>query len=634
MHKLTLPLIRGLLLIALLSLAACQTDSSGWRWQAAEGGLPQRIITQAVIAHPDEAAHLWAGHYTTNGLSTSTDGGQTWQAVGEAFGQTPVYDLLFVDRVLWAATGNGVFSSADKGQSWQQRSTAPLVFALAADAGGTVYAGLGKFGLLVRPAGTDTWQTLTDHPALSTVPVLSVSVSPNGQIIHAGTSGRGVFSSRDGGQTWRQAFEAAYAPNLAMDPNQPLSALASLRDRLAFTADGGQTWQVLPLAWTAEEVFSLLWLADGRIYAGTGGGHIYAGQIGEQEWTQGGQGIPDGVSVLDLAPARDRLLAGTWTGVYAASGHNQPWQQLSAAFGASAPLDLLTTGSGLLLASQDGLFRWQPEAEIWQPVAVDGPPGGVSTLAAAPEVGAWYAAMADRSLYRSPDGQQTWIDTQTDLVSRARRLLVDPTDPNHLYMLAVWERMYESKDGGLSWRAHWDGLGITTEAISLALDPADPDTVYLGSERGLHRSDQGGAAWQPVAPSLANQTILAIAVNPAPTGTSMVYMGATRGVYKSDDRGDTATQWGTGLEDISAMALLFHPQHPELVFAGTAYAGVYQSIDGGAHWQPIGPADLSAETIEAMAWGPSDDLFVITPYSIWRGVFDLDLAQMSSIEGQ
>jgi hypothetical protein len=71
-----------------------------------------------------------------------------------------------------------------------------------------------------------------------------------------------------------------------------------------------------------------------------------------------------------------------------------------------------------------------------------------------------------------------------------------------------------------------------------------------------------------------------------------------------------------------------------LVFAGTAYAGVYQSIDGGAHWQPIGPADLSAETIEAMAWGPSDDLFVITPYSIWRGVFDLDLAQMSSIEGQ
>ena len=79
--------------------------------------------------------------------------------------------------------------------------------------------------------------------------------------------------------------------------------------------------------------------------------------------------------------------------------------------------------------------------------------------------------------------------------------------------------MYESGDGGQHWRARWAGLGVTTEAISLARDPLDPLTLYLGAFEGLYRSRYGGQDWQSVGHALDGQTVLALAVRPAPGGS-------------------------------------------------------------------------------------------------------------------
>lgn len=110
-------------------------------------------------------------------------------------------------------------------------------------------------------------------------------------------------------------------------------------------------------------------------------------------------------------------------------------------------------------------------------------------------------------------------------------------------------------------------------------------------------------------------------------GNSLLYIGATRGLCRTSDGGDSlqfcnpeAQSWGCGLEQISVTAVLADPDHPQRLYADTAYHGVYQSLNGGYTWQPIGPAGLSGDLIASLAWGPAGELFVAAEGGVWRGV--------------
>jgi photosystem II stability/assembly factor-like uncharacterized protein len=310
----------------------------------------------------------------------------------------------------------------------------------------------------------------------------------------------------------------------------------------------------------------------------------------------------------------------------------------------------------LLLGTRAGLFRWSPDERRWTKVTLqhpqtgDAPPGGVTVLRAGPtNPRVIYAGTAASGLYRtSPSrvpgggdgGGENWARVPADLEVGVRDLAVSPVDENHLYMVAAWERVYQSKDGGRSWQAQWTGLDFSTEIVSLAVDPLNPATLYLGDEAGLYRSRYAGEDWQTVGRPLDGQTILTIQARPlaadhtrqapqretnalpldAEDQAGVLYIGATRGVYRSFDRGQTVERWGEGLEDISVTAFLFDPDDARGVYAGTAYTGLYHSPDEGETWKPIGgPPELMDDIIEGMAWGPGGELFVIASGGVWVG---------------
>jgi photosystem II stability/assembly factor-like uncharacterized protein len=233
-----------------------------------------------------------------------------------------------------------------------------------------------------------------------------------------------------------------------------------------------------------------------------------------------------------------------------------------------------------------------------------------------------FAGAAGGGLYRSEDSGTNWARVPSNLETGIRALVVAPDDANHIYMLAAWERIYESNDGGQNWKARWTGLGVTTEAISLAIDPVNPSTLYLGTDTGLYRSHYAGEDWRPVGHSLDSQTVLTLVARPAPNAeehTSILYVGATRGAYRSYDGGDTIEPWGKGLEAVSVTSILFDQDDSWTVYAGTAYHGLYESVDGGETWQPMGPRELKAEVVESMAWGPAGELFVVSAGGVWMG---------------
>jgi photosystem II stability/assembly factor-like uncharacterized protein len=641
-------------------LSDCQPGHS-WHWERAEAGLPHQVVILALATDPADPNQIWAGYYAPDGLATSYDGGQTWNPGAQGLHDNPVFDLLLSPgNVIWAATRDGLMKSTDRGASWHPaavgRMPTAAAFALEADASGRIYVGLDDAGLFIGEPDKGTWKPLANDETLSTAAVLSTAVSADGKYLYAGTAGHGLFASQDAGRSWSVSFPGDYVPNLVLSPFDPTTAVASLRDRLARTTDGGQSWETLDLPWARDEVVSLIWLADaangssspvkanGALLAGSGQAQIYCSQDGGESWREMGSHIPTQGAVLAMAAQGDRLLAGTWTGIYARStaptggsrtgsgpcnNDNETWTYLSPSLGIPNANTLLAAEAGLLIGTRAGLFRWEPSARLWVRLPLryspgqDAPPGGMTALKDAPSARQIvYAGTAGGGLFRSDDGGGTWLHVPSGQEIGIRGLVISPEDINHIFMLAAWERIYESGDGGHSWQARWTGLGVTSEAISLAIDAVDSSTVYLGTDAGLYRSHYGGQDWRPVGHRLDGQTVLALVSRPtldSRDGPSILYIGATRGAYRSYDAGDTVEAWGHGLEEVSVTAILFDPDEARTVYAGTAYDGVYQSFDGGERWQRISPPEMETEVVEAMAWGPAGELFVASAAGVWVG---------------
>ena len=73
-----------------------------------------------------------------------------------------------------------------------------------------------------------------------------------------------------------------------------------------------------------------------------------------------------------------------------------------------------------------------------------------------------------------------------------------------------------------------------------------------------------------------------------PSNPDLLYLGtAHAGVYRSDDGGQTWQPARSGLTRDAITSLAIHQADPNLLYASAGLAGVYRSTDGGASWQPI-----------------------------------------------
>jgi photosystem II stability/assembly factor-like uncharacterized protein len=137
---------------------------------------------------------------------------------------------------------------------------------------------------------------------------------------------------------------------------------------------------------------------------------------------------------------------------------------------------------------------------------------------------------------------------------------------------------------GGEWAVEWallePGVG------SLAVDPADPDTVYAGlREGGVRRSTDAGRSW--VDCNLPEAGVYSLAVSPA---DGAVYAGTEPSrLYRSDDRGE---RW-RALDGLLA----------GLVLVGIELGGLMRSTDGGETWQDHRPG--AQPDVHCLAWHPS-----------------------------
>ena len=226
---------------------------------------------------------------------------------------------------------------------------------------------------------------------------------------------------------------------------------------------------------------------------------------------------------------------------------------------------------------------------------------------------------------------------------RASALAVDPTDSMTLYAGYALGGVWKTVDGGATWAPLMD-LEPTLAVGALAIDPAAPQTIYVGtgepapylgySGEGVFKSTDGGQTFAKIGgATLDGLTIGRIFLDGAAGHlyATAFYGGLGRGdicnfdvddpaqgLYRSDDGGDTWTILLSGqVTDLEVDTSVV----PRRIFVGQFSAGALRSDDGGASW--VAPAGLPKKPSRVeLAIAPTD------PTVVYAGLGDQQSASV------
>ena len=135
-----------------------------------------------------------------------------------------------------------------------------------------------------------------------------------------------------------------------------------------------------------------------------------------------------------------------------------------------------------------------------------------------------------------------------------------------------------SSDGGATWERRDEGLREAS-IRALALDPRESAHLVAGGLDGVYRSTDGGKQWQKISDRI-NVESLAI----DPSRSERIFVGTWRQAWRSDDAGKTWKHVNEGMVlDTDVFTISIDPGKPDNVWLATC-GWVYNSTNGGDKW--------------------------------------------------
>ena len=222
-------------------------------------------------------------------------------------------------------------------------------------------------------------------------------------------------------------------------------------------------------------------------------------------------------------------------------------------------------------------------------------------------------------IFKSLDGGKTWHAMGLEKTRHIHRILIDPQQPNTVYVAAIgspWgehaERgVYKTTDGGENWTKILSG-NLRTGAADLVMDPNNPNKLIAamwehkrdpwffnsgGPGSGLYMTYDGGQHWKKIThkEGLPEGDLGRIGLAIAPSDSQRVYAlveAKKNGLYRSDDGGHhwrlVNDKKEIGNRPFYYSDIRVDPDNENRVYSVFTYVNV--SEDGGKSFEELMPA--------------------------------------------
>jgi photosystem II stability/assembly factor-like uncharacterized protein len=281
-------------------------------------------------------------------------------------------------------------------------------------------------------------------------------------------------------------------------------------------------------------------------------------------------------------------------------------------------------------ASQPPAFRKAAEGEPMRAVDVVFwlTPGHAS------ERGTWYAGTSPAGLFRSEDHGERWepvagfndhpmlpkwaVGPGSPVGQLTHSILVDPRDPQHLYLGISSGGVFESTDGGRDWVPLNKGCAADFnpepdpeyghDVHCAALHPQDPDRLYQQNHCGIYRLDRPATRWVRIGdamPRKIGDVGFPVVLHPRDPDKAWVFpmdgttvwprtsVGGKPAVYGTRNAGKSWQRLDKGLPDsqgwftVLRQAMCADASERLGLYFGTTAGEVWASTNEGESWRCI-----------------------------------------------
>ncbi len=624
-------LVLSLVLTTLAALSATAEDAAlfdeerfkGLEWR--EVG-PYRGGRSAAVAGVPSHENVYYFGATGGGVWKTTDGGRSWKNVSDGFFGGSIGAVAVSEwdpNVVYAgggektvrgnvSHGDGVYRSRDAGKTWK-------------------HVGL---------ADTRHVPRIRIHPKdpdLVYVAALGHLFGPNEE--------RGVFRSRDGGESWEKILyvsEEAGAVDLAMDPTNPRILYATfwkvkrtpwslesggVGSGLWKSTDGGDTWEELtgnpglpkpPIGISGitvsptnpENLYAIVEAEEGGVFRSRDGGKTWKKTNSERSLRQrawyysriyADPADEEAVYVLNVRFHRSKDGGATFRQISVPHGDNHDlW------IAPGDPLRMIQSNDGGANVSRDGGKTWtpqdnQPTAQMYR----------VSTDNDFPYrlLGGQQDNSAIRIRSRSTSSAITVRDWEPTAGGESGHIVAKPDDPDVVYggsyggFLMRTNHRTEELRGIDVWPENPMGWGAAELKyrfqwnFPLFFSPHDPDTLYAAANV-LFRTQSGGESWEQLSGDL--------------TRDDRSKMGPSGGIITKDNT--SVEYYGT------IFAALESPHEAGVLWTGSDDGLVHVSRDDGKTWENVTPKDMpewaQVNSIDAHPFEPGGLYVAATRYKL------------------